>query len=211
MARPGWYPDWTGKTVTLVASGPSAAEVDLEIGIGRTKFVAINNSWKLCPWADALHACDVQWWDEHKGCPEFMGSLKVCVDYRIRDRPKSWGVSFLHCHRPSDAFEMKQIGNVGWGGNSGYNCLNWVAQLYPKKIILVGYDMTRQFGAHWHEPHSGGLSNPTNVNIERWRRVMEWAHIPLGQAGITTINCSSISVLKKYPKMTFQEALDYNV
>jgi hypothetical protein len=140
---------------------------------------------------------------------EFRGSLKVCADYRIRDRPKRWGVSFLHCHRPSDAFEMKQIGNVGWGGNSGYSCLNMVAQLYPKKIILIGYDMTKKFGDHWHEPHSGGLGNPTGQNIERWRRVMEWAHIPLAQAGITTINCSPISSLKKYPKMTFREALDF--
>jgi hypothetical protein len=104
---------------------------------------------------------------------------------------------------------MKQIGNVGWGGNSGYSCLNMVAQLYPKKIILIGYDMTKKFGDHWHEPHSGGLGNPTGQNIERWRRVMEWAHIPLAQAGITTINCSPISSLKKYPKMTFREALDF--
>jgi hypothetical protein len=179
MARPAWYPNWEGQTVVICASGPSAAEVDLELAIGRAKFVAINNSWRLAPWADALYGCDVQWWDHHSGCQEFKVPLKICADHRIRDRPKSWGVSFLHCDRSGDAFELNEIGRVGWGGNSGYSCLNLVAQLKPKKILLIGYDMSKAWGAHWHEPHTGNLSNPSNINIERWRRVMEWASIPL--------------------------------
>lgn len=211
--RPDWYPDWSGKTVVIVASGYSAPEVPLDLGIGRAKFVAINRSLGLCPWADIWYCCDYQWWDKyyndpvfHAECGEFRGSIRVCVDYRIRDKP--WGVKYLHCDKTGDTLILDS-GRVGWGGNSGFNCLNFVAQLEPAKIILVGFDMSKSWGAHWHPPHPQGLSNPTNVNIERWRRVMEAASDTLKKAGLTVINCSPISSLKKYPKMTFEQALDY--
>ena len=205
--RPQWYPDWEGETVVVVASGPSAVDIPLDEGIGRAKFVAINRSVDLCPWADVYYCCDFQWWAKYDGCQNFRG-LKVCVDYRIRDKPK-WGVNFLNCAKPDDRLIMDRIGTVGWGGNSGFNCLNWVAQLKPAKIILVGFDMTKAWGSHWHKPHPLPLTNPTNFNVERWRRVMEAAAIPLREAGICVINCSVISSLRKYPKMTFAEALDY--
>jgi len=205
--RPEWYPDWEGETVVLVASGPSAVDINLDEGIGQAKFVAINKSVDLCPWADVYYCCDFQWWANYGGCPQFRG-LKVCVDYRIKDKPK-WGVHFLNCAKPDDRLILDRIGTVGWGGNSGFNCMNWVAQLKPAKIILVGYDMTKAWGSHWHEPHPLPLTNPTEFNVERWRRVMDAAAGQLREAGICVINCSPISSLKKYPKMSFLEALEY--
>lgn len=215
MSRPDWYPNWAGKTIVIVASGPSAPFVDLDKGIGKAKFVAINRSLNLCPWADIWYCCDFQWWHQYytnkefrAEVGEFYGSLKVCVDYRIRDQPK-WGVKFLYCEKPNDSMVM-DLGKVGWGGNSGFNCLNMVVQFKPAKVILVGFDMTKTRGAHWHDPHPKGLSNPTTNSIERWRRVTDNAAQSLRKAGIAVINCSEMSVLKNYPKMDFEEALNYD-
>jgi hypothetical protein len=125
----------------------------------------------------------------------------------VRELTK-WGVKFLYCEKPSDTIRWES-GGVGWGGNSGFNALNMVAQLAPAKIILVGYDMTRKNGAHWHDPHPTGLSNPTNGSIDRWRIVMDNAAKTLAEHGNYVINASEDSTLRNYAKMSFQEALDY--
>jgi len=211
---PEWYPEWEGQTVVIVASGPSAIEVPLDTAIGKAKFVAINRSLKLCPWADAWYCCDVQWWLAYFGgdlnlrreMGEFSG-LKICIDYRIREHP-DWDVRFLQVDKATDYLILDKPGVVAWGGNSGLNGLNWVAQLKPAKILLVGYDMTKRNGTHWHAGHGKGLSNPNAANVDRWRRAVDMAADPLKRAGIVTINCSHLSALRRYPKMTFEEALE---
>jgi hypothetical protein len=67
--RPDWFPDWHGETAVIVASGPSAAGVNLECAKGKAKFIAINDSWRLVPWADALYAHDHAWWEVWNGVP----------------------------------------------------------------------------------------------------------------------------------------------
>ena len=218
MTRPAWYPSWQDQTVVIVASGPSAALQPLDLGIGRAKFVAINRSILLAPWSSIWYCCDFQWWDKYFGdkkfrldLGEYPRALKVSVDYRVRERPK-WGVKFLFCEKPNDTIVWEQ-GKVGWGGNSGFNALNMVAQFKPAKIILIGFDMSRASGTHWHDPHPAdrvrGLSNPTNHSVERWRRVMENAAREFVDHGITVINCSAMSALQKYRKMSFEEALEF--
>lgn len=208
-ATPIWFPDWEGETIIIVGSGPSAVDVPLDLGIGRARFIAINNSWEICPWADALYACDHQWWEAKNGCPEFRGALRVCVDYRVKNHPE-WGIKLLACEKTGDRFILNQPGTVGWGGNSGFNCLNFAAQLHPAKIILVGFDMRKDLGSHWHNPHTGiGLSNPSAFSIDRWRRVTDAVAKQLAGIDITVINCSPISALKNYPKMAFEDAIDY--
>lgn len=200
----------------MVASGPSAATIELDRGLGRAQFVAVNRSITLAPWASLWYCCDYQWWAKYFGdkafrteVGEYPHTIKVCVDYRIREC-KEWNVKFLYCDKQDDTISW-QPGRLGWGGNSGFNCLNMVAQFNPAKIILVGFDMSRAKGAHWHDPHPKGLSNPTVQSVERWRRVMENAAPVFVAAGITVINCGGeFSVLKKYPKLSFDEALEYD-
>ena len=77
--RPDWCPDLSGARVLIVASGPSAAQVPMEQAKGKSFVVAINESWRLCPWADMLYACDGTWWKKRNGVPEFTG-LRVSQD-----------------------------------------------------------------------------------------------------------------------------------
>ena len=72
-------PDWSGETVVIIAGGQSASAVDLEPARSKAKIIVINESWRLCPWADLLYACDGEWWKYHKGVPDFTG-LKLSQD-----------------------------------------------------------------------------------------------------------------------------------
>jgi hypothetical protein len=77
--RPDWYPDWSGETVVIVAGGPSAADIPLDKARGNAKFITVNDSWKLAPWADALFA-GFSWWAVNHGVPAFQG-LKISQDF----------------------------------------------------------------------------------------------------------------------------------
>lgn len=200
-----WCPDWTGQTVTIVAAGPSATDAPLQLIQNKSRVVAINNSWKLARWADMLYSCDYRWWLRSPAVNIFKG-LKVSQD-RVAEQvfPQ---IKRVHSVRGENRLIFHTFGYICWGGNSGMQALNLVAQWNPKKILLVGYDMTTANGSHWHGDHKGGLPNPREDHVERWRRLMELASEALAERGITVINCSERSALQSYRKMPLMEALD---
>jgi hypothetical protein len=130
--------------------------------------------------------------------------LKLSVDAAAVRRP--WGVQPVGINKQDDRLETGKIGTVGWAGNSGFHALNLAVQMRPSKIILVGYDMRVDHGLHWHGAHQG-LNNPSQRNVERWRRCMDAAAPVIRTIGIPVLNCSPISALTAYPKMTLEEAL----
>lgn len=203
--KPTWFPNWFHDICVVVASGPSASSIDLTQAIGRTKFVAVNNSWKLAPWADFLFAADHKWWQACNGCPEFKG-WKVTSDRRAVD-VKEWNLFRIVALLADD--RIQTTGSlIGWGGNSGFQALNMVVHFKCSRIILVGFDATTKFGLHWHDPHPGA-ENPTPSKTLRWQRSIDGAYSVLSDIGVQIINCSEKSRLKKYPKMSFEDALSH--
>lgn len=164
---------------------------------GRARFIAINESWRLCPWADVLYACDGAWWRKHRGAPEF-GGLKVTYEaaaaaqFDLMRAEISW---------PDDVIltDGRMIGN---GGNGGFQALNLALNWRARRILLVGYDMTLRRGVHWHGEHEHGLNNPREHNIRRWLSA-RWT-VP---DGVEVINCCQESGLDAFPKMSFEQAI----
>lgn len=132
--------------------------------------------------------------------------LKLSVDRLCQRRP--WNVKQVLLDKPAnDKLELLKFGTVGWGGNGGFHCLNLAVQFIPKKIILIGFDMTLAYGVHWHGPHPRGMNNPKERSVARWRLVLDAAAPLIAQLGISVINTSSISALQNYPKMPILEAI----
>lgn len=202
--RPAWFPPWEGETCVIVASGPTAKDTPIKLAKGVAKVIVINSSWKLAPWADLLFACDSAWWNHANGCPEFKG-LKMTVDKATA--AKFPDVQLVGCRKPDDRLVIDQPGTVGWGGNSGFHCLNLAVQFGCAKILLVGMDMRVDKGIHWHGKHPQGMNNPTAGNVERWRRAVDGTARVIAPLGIRVINCSPISALRNFEKMPFEEAL----
>lgn len=203
QAKPDWFPDWTGQTCIIIASGPSASTVDLSSVQGKVKVIAINESWRLAPWADILYSCDDAFWKTKKGVPEFKG-MKVSQDRRACARYSE--IKYIPCDRTSEDLIFDKYA-VGWGGNSGFHSINMAAHFNPKTIILVGFDMQLTGGIHWHGRHPFHMNNPTAKNVDRWRRVVDAAAPVLKARGIHAVNLSHESALVNYPKMSLNEAL----
>jgi len=204
MSRPAFLPDWSGETVVIVASGPSAASAPVSLARGLARVIAVNESWRLAPWADALWGCDVDWWDHAGGAPEFAG-LKFTVDARAAEH---WpDLRLVPVRRPHYAIVQEPIGTVGWGGNGGFQAVNFAAHAGARRILLVGFDMSIRGGLHWHGPHPGAMANPRAGNVGVWRRTLDGAAAALAAMGVEVVNCSEASTLRAYPKAPLEAAL----
>lgn len=109
-----------------------------------------------------------------------------------------WGVHHLRANREGDNLGLIERGSVGWAGNSGFHMLNLAVQMLPRRIALVGFDMTVAHGVHWHGDHPDGLNNPREAHTERWRAKFDAAADAIEALGIDVINCSPISALRNY-------------
>lgn len=200
-----WWCDWRGETAAIVAGGPSVKDADLEQLRGCVKVMVINESHQLCPWADVLYGCDANWWKLRDYVKEFKG-LKLTYDVptAINNPPIQW----ISVRETSDEILVEKPGVVGAGGNSGFQALNLAVQFGVVKILLIGFDMRVDLGTHWHGRHPPGLSNPCEVsNLPRWIRALDGSFERLFLLGVKVINCSAVSALTTYPKMTIAKAL----
>ncbi len=202
-------PDWRGQVVVVVASGPSAKDVPLSLGKGRAKFIAINNSVLLAPWADCLYACDWKWWRKHRWlwegakCPLLVSQDRIAVEVFPR-------IKRVNAKRACEALQFAAMGEICWAGNSGLQAVNLAAQWGASRIVLVGFDMRLDHGAHWHGKHRTGMSNPSDKSVARWLARTEAAAAVLATRGIDVVNCSPISALTSYRKTDFASALVLN-
>ncbi len=201
MTGSDWFPDWAGQTCIIVASGPSAKQTPIAEAKGLARFIAVNNSWELAPWADALYACDYRWWDQNKSATKF-GGLKISQDVKCNRFPD---IQIIRTIRGRNELVLEPKGSVGWGGNGGFHSLNLAVQFGAKRIILVGFDMHQRAGIHWHGKHRGNLTNPNERALENWRLVLDKCAPRLKALGIEVFNASETSALKAYPKVKFSD------
>lgn len=200
--RPAWYPNWGGQIAVIVAAGASATAERVELLRGRVRVIVVNTSYQLAPWADVLYACDLKWWDWHKGAPEFAG-IKVCHETKAAERYGLFRVDLTQDEETKSKLSMVP-GVLGRGGNSGYHAFNLALQFGARQIGLLGLDFC---GRRWHGLHPNGREQAADT-LERWRARFDAAAIEAKALGTDVVNLSRQSALQSYPKMTVSEALD---
>lgn len=202
-----WCPDWRGETCIIVGGGPSAKEVPIQEAKGKARCIVVNNGWQLAPWADILYACDERWWREYGQAVndgDFRG-LKIGGQKTSAARGVVDGT--VEIVRNYDGIVIHPPGRVGWAGNSGFHAFNLALQFQVARILLVGFDMTTSNGTHWHGDHPAHMGNPRAQGAERWRIALDEAAPAAERLGVEVINCSAVSALTAYPKMSLMEAL----
>lgn len=200
------FPDWTGQSVVIVASGPSAADVPLHMARGRMPVMAVKDGWRLCPWADVLYGCDHHWWEAHRGVMEFAG-LRMAYDSKTLQKWPSLPWLKVEIKKPRAEFLFGQVGHVGWGGNSGFHAINLALQFGAKRLLLIGFDMRVDKGKHFFGNHKYTKDRPSQANAHRWAEILDAQAPVVAARGVEIINCSLVSALKAYPKMAFEQAL----
>lgn len=209
--RPAWYPDWAGQYVAVVGGGPSVKRAEIALLKDRLRVVVINESHQLAPWADALYSCDHLWWQiRHHAVRDFKGLKITQDDQAAKDYPELKKIN-LRADRPGSYvrhFLIDEWGVVGSGQGSGFQVVNWLAQLAVKGIALIGFDgCTIDNKLHWHGRHEGRLNNPNNSTFLAWKGWMENAAPRLRELDIEVVNCSMVSTIGCFPRHSVEEIL----
>lgn len=214
LPEPKW-PDWSGETAIIIASGPSLKKQDVELCRGRGKVIAIKKCVELAPWADVVYGCDGPWWRSMVGLPKFAG-LKLAYEPTVCG--PEWGIQRVEI--PDDPkFKREKInqmlfektGVVGSGKNSGFQALNLAAQFGAKRVILLGFDMqaASSEACHWYGRNNWmQAGNPDNFSYHNWRRLLTAAAPDLAARGIDVINASRETALTCFRRLPIEQALE---
>lgn len=195
---------WPGETVVCLATGPSLTQADVEYCRGKARVIAVNDAYRLAPWADALYACDAKWWHWHRGVPEFQGA-KWSLQY------SAWS---SHATQYPDVQRLRNTGPAGLecnptglknGRNSGYQAVNLAVHYGASRIVLLGYDMQRsaKTGSHFFGEHPNRQMSPYPEFRRRFQSMVK----PLAKAQVEVINCTVTTVLDWFPKRPLREVL----
>jgi len=193
-------------TVAIIGTGASLKQEDIDALFGAGHVIVVNDAHLLCPWADILYAADRAWWQHHSYVQEFAG--------------ERWTQNRTHKAWPTEAADAGLNVVVSRGGthisldptyitagsNSGFQALNLAVLFGAKEILLLGIDCSIVNGkSHWFGDHPGKLNRKSPYNIFR-QAFIDSAPL-LTACGVKVINCSELSPLPCFEKMSVTEAL----
>lgn len=140
-------PDWSGRTVVCIASGPSLTPEDCAVvRLSGHPTIVTNTTFRLCTWANALFGFDFDWWtryiDEVKAV--FGGHL-----FSKTSRARRLGVESVAQNPAFVSFGM-----------SGTDSISLAIACGSRRIVALGYDCQFTFGlSHHHGDHPEGMRN----------------------------------------------------
>jgi hypothetical protein len=179
-------PDWAGRTVVCIASGPSLTAKDCElVRASGHPVVVTNTTFRLCPWADALFGFDAKWWKLYRKevGAVFKGRCFTASPVAAKYGPESlWGVPWFRIYR-----------------NSGACAVSLALSGGAAKVVMLGFDAgwdgTKR---HWHGDHPAGLENAGTMGD--WPRQFEGLAKYAGKGGIPVVNASRRTRLACFPR-----------
>lgn len=196
---------WVGRCI-VAASGPSLTE-DVAAAIRGERVIAVNDAYKLLPFADVLYACDAAWWQHNKGAPDFAGEKWTSHSISPRNDKSAIGEQYglnIICGDDKPGFSLDPA-RIHYGNNSGFQALNLAILFGADPIVLVGYDMRDIDGKrHFFGNHKTPLRG--NAQFGVWvQKFAKAAELLGGRPRI--INATPGSALKCFETMALAEAL----
>lgn len=197
---------WEGQIAAIVASGPSLQQSEVNKLEGKARVIAVNDSWRFCPWADILYAADRAWWQHHDYVKQFTGARWTQQQGHSawRQEATDAGLTIVDsAHKAGISFDPSIIHT---GLNSGYQALNIAVLLGATRILLLGIDCTILDGkTHWFGDHPGRLKRQSPY--DRFNKEFVLASADLEHTGIRVINCSERSALTCFKRGRIEEYL----
>jgi hypothetical protein len=191
-------PLWSGRTVAILASGPSMTQAAADaVRAAGVAAIAINSTLRLAPWADMLYAADPEWWGHasNRDALAFPGLRVSCSAVRGVHQLRNSGV---------EGFDPDPMA-LRTGGNSGYQGLHIAIHGGAARVLLLGFDMR---GCHWHGPHPAGFKVTTSETYARWVTRFPALGKVARARGIEIVNCTPGSALQCFPMADLAEQLE---
>ena len=206
---------WDGGACIIAATGPSLTkDVAAQCEAARVcgwHLIAVNDAYRLLPFAELLYACDQKWWDAHQCANGFTGERwsTVHADSPQKDKVVWAGVNGIRLargkHAPGWSYDPALI---HYGNLSGYQAINLAILFGCARIVLVGFDMHTRNGRHFFGNHPSPLSNMSH--FEEWVPLFREA-ARTAPAHVRIINATPGSALNCWPMVTLADALQMEI
>jgi hypothetical protein len=180
---------WDGETVCVLCSGPSLTAGDVD-QLRHLRTIAVNTSWEMAPWCDAVFAYDYKWWEANAS------------------RLKSYKGERISVTAPAMHFgaRVEDGINLSTYRNSGAAAVALAIHRGAKAVLLLGADCRVDLGRHWHPDHGPGLTNCGTVKT--WPLEFAKAAALAAQRAVPVYNCSPVSALTCFTKLPLTTALE---
>ncbi len=183
---------WDGEPCYILAGGPSLQSFDAQ-SIRHARVIAINESYRLAPWAEILYFCDRKWYERKREdirrlwTGRWMATLENQID----------GVKAMK-NTGEDGFD-EQCWCLRHGHNSGYQAIHLAAHLGASPVYLLGYDMRVPGNrTHWHGGH-GASPDQYGRNLSDMLPHFAGLAVELEKRGIQVVNLTPGSALECFP------------
>ena len=194
---------WPGSTIVCLGGGPSLTPEDVAyVREKDVRVVAVNDAYRLAPWADVVYASDGAWWHAHRAVLA-LPALKYSIEW-----------SGNEC-LPPGVLKLRASGHGGietdpsairTGHNSGAAAINLAVHLGATRILLLGYDLSKTGGrSHWFGDHPPSLRRESPYG--RFAEMFHQQLPQLSELGVDVVNCSRHTALTCIPRMPLEEAL----
>jgi len=212
-----WWPDLSGQTVAILASGPSMTREQCDaVRQAGWYAIAINWMWHWAPWADALYACDPEYWDS-RDMPDLDAyqGLRI-IGYLRKQSGRPHMPPKVHAHRKHMHHAPVKVGprmvwdgrEIGAGSNSAFQATNWAIRCGAKRAALFGVDCHSP-GDHCHGTHAHEGAQPHKASLmQTWIHAWTKAAPEITRRGVKIINCSPGTALNAFPKATLDQAIE---
>lgn len=183
-------PEWPGRIVVCIASGPSLTVEDCEtVRASGHPTIVTNTTFRLAPWADIVFGMDLMWWEMHHKEIE-----AICTGRKM---------STSHAAR---AYGAESIVYVAWKPqalNSGAAAIQLAIASGASKVVLLGYDCKTTGGKmHFFGDHPKGIGN--GGSLKRWPKHFKDVSREVGNK---VVNATRQTALTCFPRVELDQAL----
>jgi len=199
-------PLYKGRTVYILASGPSLHQLDGKDWLRGRACVAVNSSMFVGNYIDVLFFGDAKWYWWNKSAVDMFPGYKFSMNLERKGRQESIagqsGITILSQDRKKAGLETKPD-KLCFNGSSGACALNLAYHLGAARMVLLGFDM-QQVGNdrnYIHHPIRGSLKYAGMI------KRMKVLSQDLQAAGIPVFNATENSALPWFPRIPLKEAL----
>lgn len=195
------YEDKAKKPFFIIASGPSLTRSDVEAIKGKGTVIAINDNYKMAPWADYLYFCDPKWFNWHKEDAEFQ-HFPGEIWTQDEETAKQNGFTYIKSASGEGLSTDPKV--IYQGSNSGFQAINLAYHLGAKQIILLGYDMQTTDGKnHWFGHHPDNVVSSYKNWMGFYNRLAEDAKAK----GLHIVNCSRETALTCFERKHLEDVI----
>lgn len=196
---------WPGATVVVAAPGPSLTQEICDRVWGH-RAIAVQDAYRLMPWADVLYGCDRRWWEYHRGAIDFAGERWASVGSTTNDNEaiaEPYRLRLVE-GRAGNTFSTDPR-RIHYGSNSGFQAVNLAILFGAARIVLIGYDMRIVDGKrHFFGDHPRPLINTPTYRpfVEAFEHAAR--HLP---PGVEIVNATPGSALTCFRSLSIDDAL----